>query len=414
MRPVWGAYTFADSGTTGTTKTLNAEGNMAVVEDAAGSAVERLRAPVRQARHAPGFVYNSPEHLAREKENIFMRDWLFVAREQELETPGDYMTLRVLGEPALLTRDKDGNLNAFANVCLHRGVEVATGAGHLDEFMCPYHGWLYGLDGRLIGAPYMKEAEGFDPAQCRLRSLGVETWRGYVFITFNDDPPPFDEFIAPLVEDVGYLHAEEVRIGNKIELEFPCNWKFAVENLMDFYHVGVLHSGSFGQFFDWKEEGVKLNERGGVYIKYDSASPTPEGKTLFRMLPWLEAAGETARFGCMAYLAPNFHVFGRCDVVRPIQIWPEGPDSSRAVIYHLFPPDWCEAPDFVEKCKVYRDYQIQVLEEDRSMLESMQAAMGAKAYLPGSMSHLEGPIHNTINYHVRRALDNGTNRKDLP
>ena len=300
---------------------------MAMLEEIsnAGDAIERLKAPVRQAQHAPGFIYNSPEHLAREKENIFMQDWLFVAREQEVENPGDYMTFRILGEPALITRDVDGNLNAFANVCLHRGVEVASGAGNLKEFMCPYHGWLYDLTGKLMGAPYMKEAEGFDPSNCNLKRLGIETWRGYVFITFNDDPPAFADFIAPLVDDVAYLHAEDVRIGNKIEMEFPCNWKFAVENLMDFYHVGVLHSDSFGQFFDWREDGVKLNERGGVYIKYTSASPTPEGKTPFRMLPWLEAAGETERFGCMAYLAPNMHVFGRCDVVRPIQLWPNGP-----------------------------------------------------------------------------------------
>ena len=381
---------------------------MAVVESMSNSesAIERLRAPVRQAQHAPGYIYNSPDHLAREKENIFMQDWLFVALEQELANPGDYMTFRILGEPALVTRDASGELNAFANVCLHRGVEVATGAGNLEEFMCPYHGWLYDLTGKLVGAPYMKEAEGFDPANCQLKRLGIETWRDYIFITFNDDPPAFDDFIAPLVKDVDYIHDDNLCIGNKIELEFPCNWKFAVENLMDFYHVGVLHGATFGQFFDWQEEGVKINERGGVYIKYTSASPTPEGKTHFRMLPWLEAAGETERFGCMAYLAPNMHVFGRCDVVRPIQIWPNGVDSTRAVIYHLFPNDWSAEPDFAEKCKIYRDYQIEVLEEDRSMLMSMQAAMGAREYSPGPMSHLEGPIHNTINYHVERALRN--------
>ena len=155
-------------------------------------------------------------------------------------------------------------------------------------------------------------------------------------------------------------------------------------------------------------QNIKITERGGVYIKYTSASPTPEGKTLFRMLPWLEAAGENERFGCMAYLAPNMHVFGRCDVVRPIQIWPQDPNTCRAVIYHLFPSAWCEEPDFAAKCKVYRDYQIQVLEEDQSMLTSLQAAMGSKEYTPGPMSHLEGPIHNTINYHVERALGDST------
>ena len=82
---------------------------MAMLEEVSnfGDAIERLKAPVRQAQHAPGFIYNSPDHLMREKENIFMQDWLFVALEQEVENPGDYMTFRILGEPALITRDAD-------------------------------------------------------------------------------------------------------------------------------------------------------------------------------------------------------------------------------------------------------------------------------------------------------------------
>jgi len=97
-----------------------------------------------------------------------MRDWLALGRVDEIENPGDYMTFRVLDEPVIICRDNDGNINAFANVCAHRGVEVANGAGNLQEFSCLYHGWLYDLEGKLIGAPYMKEAEGFDPANCRL------------------------------------------------------------------------------------------------------------------------------------------------------------------------------------------------------------------------------------------------------
>ena len=81
------------------------------------------------------------------------------------------MTFRILDEPIVITRNEAGELGAFANVCRHRGVEVASGQGNTNEFSCPYHGWLYDLDGRLVGAPYMKEAAGFDPKSCRLDSL---------------------------------------------------------------------------------------------------------------------------------------------------------------------------------------------------------------------------------------------------
>ena len=101
-----------------------------------------------------------------------MKDWLCVGRMEEIENPGDYIALRLLDEPIILARDNDGNVGAFANVCRHRGVEVASGSGNTQEFSCPYHGWLYDLQGNLVGAPYMKEAEGFDPTSCQLTPLG--------------------------------------------------------------------------------------------------------------------------------------------------------------------------------------------------------------------------------------------------
>ena len=99
--------------------------------------LERTREPLDRARHAPGYVYTSPEILRLESERLFARDWLFVGRAEEFEKPGDYRAFRLLDEPVVLARDKEGRLHAFANVCVHRGVEVASGAGNTDSFSCP-------------------------------------------------------------------------------------------------------------------------------------------------------------------------------------------------------------------------------------------------------------------------------------
>src|SRR5262249_12042695 len=101
--------------------------------------LEETRRPVNSARHVPGFVYTSPEIFALKKEKIFLKDWLCVGRTEEIENPGDYLTLHVLDEPVLLTRGADGTVNAFSNICLHRGVEVATGTGNRRTFTCPFH-----------------------------------------------------------------------------------------------------------------------------------------------------------------------------------------------------------------------------------------------------------------------------------
>ena len=104
------------------------------------------RGDLRKALHLPGYIYHSEEIFELEKEKIFMKEWLAMARIEEFEKAGDYRTFRVMGEPVIICRDKAGVLNAFANVCAHRGVEVASGEGNLEEFSCPYHGPHRGVE----------------------------------------------------------------------------------------------------------------------------------------------------------------------------------------------------------------------------------------------------------------------------
>ena len=110
------------------------------------------RAPLAQATHLPAYYYTSPEILELEKEKLFFKDWLIVGRVEEWPNPGDYRAMEIVGEPIVITRNKDGELKAFANVCRHRGVAVAIGQGNTKEFLCPYHAWVYDLDGGLVSA----------------------------------------------------------------------------------------------------------------------------------------------------------------------------------------------------------------------------------------------------------------------
>jgi uncharacterized membrane protein len=119
-------------------------------------------------------------------------------------------------------------------------------------------------------------------------------------------------------------------------------------------------------------------------------------------MPWL--ADRPVSFACTGFLAPNCTLFGRIDCVRVMVAWPEGPGRSRTVIYHLFPEAFFDRPGFAETLAVYRDYQIQVLEEDRSMIESMQLAMTSPAYRPSRMSTLEKPLHHYLNGYLDRVL----------
>jgi Rieske 2Fe-2S family protein len=370
--------------------------------------LQRTRARLEQARHAPGYVYTSPEVLRLENERLFARDWLFVGRAEEFEKAGDYRAFRVLDEPVVIARDTQGRLNAFSNVCVHRGVEVAYGEGNADSFSCPYHAWLYDLSGKLVTAPLMKATETFDPSACRLHPIRLAQWAGNLFVCFDAATPPFDDYAAEFMAAFTFARTEECRLSAKLTLEFDCNWKFIVENLMDVYHVRTLHYNTFGQYTHVDASNFTLMKNGGMSLRYVSAPAAPGGKSLFGKMPWL--AGEPDNVAALGYLCPNFQIFVRMDQVRLFTTWPLGPDRCQVIHYSLFPRAHFALPDFAEKAGVYREYIAKVLEEDRGMVQSLQRAMSTRTYEPGPMADLEGGIHHTLNNLLQRALGDGDGR----
>ena len=365
-----------------------------------GEGLDETRVPVTEALHLPGYVYTSPEIFRLEKDKIFMKDWLCVGRVEEIEQPGDYMTLRIMGEPILLTRDENGRINAFANMCRHRGAEVATGQGNAKEFSCPYHGWTYDLCGKLTGAPYMQETARFDAANCRLVPICFDVWRGWIFVTFDADAEALDDFVFDMEKDFGFLRTEHSRLAYKTAIEIECNWKLVVENLNNIYHSEVLHKKSFGASINTDKVGVAIKSKGGNCSFYDAAPHNPSGEVMFGKMPWLEDKPDS--FACNGFLAPNLQMFARVDEVHPVVQWPISPTRTRVILYQLFPNEAFAKPAFGSKSELYRDYMIAIVEEDRTMIESLQNAMSTTLFRPGPMSYLECGIHNLITYYLDR------------
>ena len=372
---------------------------------ALGHGLDPTRQPVSKARHLPGYVYTSPEVYALEKEKIFMKDWLCVARAEEIENPGDFMTHDIMGDPIVIARDEDGKLNAFSNLCRHRGVEVAQGCGNTKEFSCPYHGWLYDLKGRLTGAPYMKETEGFDPKTCRLKPLLIDVWAGWVFVNFDLAAKPLAEFVAPFEKAFGFIKMEDLRVAERLVYDLECNWKFVAENLVDVYHAGTVHGATFGAHIDMEDIARNALDANGSYaIFYDAKPHTLSGKPLFVKIPAIEHLPES--FSGNGFLAPNMHMFTRIENLRPCVHWPLSLTRTRLIYYNLFPKEFFDRPDFEDGVKAYREFYTQVVEEDSEMIESLQRAMSAKRFEPGPMSRLEVGVHGVINYNLSRIFSN--------
>lgn len=197
------------------------------------------------AGQKPGYAldqrfYTDPEIFALEIDRIIMSDWILAGHQSELPAPGDFKVLHVAGESAIVVRGSEGNLSAFANVCRHRGSLVCLEhTGTVKKFTCPYHGWMYDIDGNLIAARNMPA--DFDKAAHGLNKVSVETIDGLMMVCFSGDPPSLEAARSDMAEPAAMFGIENTKVAAYKEYAIPANWKLAVENYMECYHCANAH-----------------------------------------------------------------------------------------------------------------------------------------------------------------------------
>ena len=201
-----------------------------------------VRRPVREAESLPPACYTEAAFHAREVANVFRRAWNFIAHEDEIAAPGDYVCRELAGVALILVRGRDGVVRAFANTCRHRGSRLVAGRGRARAFTCPYHGWTYALDGRLTGAPQMEHAANFRKADYGLHPVRLERWGRFLFVSFDGAAPGLAEQLGELVPLLAPYNFEDLVLVRRREFEIGCNWKGYCENLMEPYHTPVVHA----------------------------------------------------------------------------------------------------------------------------------------------------------------------------
>ena len=375
-------------------------------------AIKQTRTNLDEARHLPGYFYTSEEIFRHEIDTIFMREWLCVGRLEEFENVGDYHAMRIAGEPLVVVRGADQQLRAFRNLCQHRGVEVAVGQGNSKRFTCRYHAWTYGTDGYLTGAPHNENVSNFDFKACRLPPIQVDHWGGYVFVNFDPNARSLGDCLDEdgVRDFAGFLQPENTRTSDKFEFEVPCNWKFVPENLMDMYHVGVIHKASFGAHFPVEDFRFNLTGRGYNAV-YEALTMAPEGTTVFDSMPWLKGkVGD--KFGCTTWIRPTMNIFGRHDMIQPWVATPISVDRTHVTIYTQLPAEYFDSPGFAEKNKIIADFIRYVATEDEEMLESLQTGVRSNGFTPGPTVKLERAIHHLLNYYLDRLIDNDDSARE--
>jgi len=202
-----------------------------------------IDADISRAWSLPSSLYTDAEILQEENERIFARTWQIVGRGEQVAKPGDYITTEIAGEPLLIARGTDSKLRAFYNVCRHRAGPAAEGCGSRKVFRCAYHGWTYGLDGKLLNAPEFEGVRDFSFQEFGLRPIQVEEWESWVFINLDAKAAPLLESIRELPGQTKRFGMEKMRFYERRDYMVQCNWKAYVDNYLEGYHLPSVHPG---------------------------------------------------------------------------------------------------------------------------------------------------------------------------
>ncbi|MER5466304.1 aromatic ring-hydroxylating dioxygenase subunit alpha [Streptomyces sp. NPDC002668] len=367
------------------------------------AAVARL--PLARATALPPEAYWSPELYELEVERIFRREWMCVAREEQIPEAGDWLAVDLVGEALVITRDEQGRLNALSRVCRHRSMDLLNDAesrcGTTKRLMCPYHLWTYRLDGRLAGAPLMHEAEGFDKKDVSLPRFPIETWHGFVFVNLDPQAEPLaprmgavEAALAPL--DLGtWRQAASLPWGQQ-----PVNWKIAVENGSEAYHHMGTHRETLQPLWptstivpdgahedDWFSYPMVISKEAAAGVGPDGQPIMP---TLF---PVPEGATRLQRSSSLVTgVFPMFFFSASPDMATWFDWRPTGPESHELDVHILVPPEAFELADFQDRVELLTGVLNAVQAEDAHANKGVMRGLRSAQATRGRLSHLERPL----------------------
>ncbi len=358
--------------------------------------IARVRAPFRQATLLPARAYHDEAVYAWEQEEIFLRDWIAVGRAEEVPEPGSFLLRDVNGENVLIVRGRDDVVRAFYNVCRHRGTAVEEReCGKAVRFQCPYHAWIYDLDGRLVRAKHTEDLEDFSYETFGLTPIRCETWGGFVFLTFADEAltPPLREYLGDWFghhEGFG-RDLSTLRRAARMTYDVSANWKIVAENYSECYHCPGVHPllnrlTPYDLGEDFPAEGPW---KGGWMVFADGCETMSiSGRRDGRPLLYARDGVEERRI-YYYILWPNLIVSVHPDYVLTHQTWPDGPNRS---IVHC---DLYVEADKVESVDISGAAEFWDItnREDYHVVEMQQQGTRSRSWSAGRYSNQEASVH---------------------
>ncbi len=362
--------------------------------------IEDVLKPIDVARGLPNEFYISQERFEEEKQSVFFSNWSAIGFAKDIPEHGDAMPIEFLGVPLVAVRDKHGSVNVFQNACRHRGMPLVQEKGRLrGTLRCPYHSWCYGLDGRLVttphvGGPGQNTHPGIRREELGLLKVRSHIWRDIIFVNISGDAPEFKEYAADVIErwkefEQPLVHGGE---GSSFKLEVKTNWKLAIENYCESYHLPWVHPGlnSYSRLEDHYniEEDGKFSGQGTmVYrqINGEAGESFPNFEGLSQK--WDEGAEYLAFY-------PNVLLGVHRDHAFAIILEPKAVDETVEHVEIYYTDEGANAPELDALRSANAMLWKGVFIEDIFVVEGMQKGRHAPMFDGGKFSPvMDGPTH---------------------
>ncbi|HXV15124.1 MAG TPA: aromatic ring-hydroxylating dioxygenase subunit alpha [Candidatus Krumholzibacteria bacterium] len=350
--------------------------------------------PLEAAWLPPKSWYADSRFFDLECETVFKNNWLIAARSDQFKKAGDFVAGSVAGEPYVVVRGEDGALRAFFNVCRHHAAVVAVGAGCSESLVCPYHGWTYGLDGRLLRAPELGAVKDFDREKFGLVPMKVGEWCGLVFVSMSKEPRPLSNDLTEVARRLQEMNVHQLQFVARRKYTLACNWKVYVDNYLDGgYHVSYLHKGLAGQL-DLDSYKTEIFERYSIQSGAGAGDAGEKGGGDFS-----ERIGDKVLY---AWIYPNLMINRYGPMMDTNWVIPKGNAETDVIFDYYFAPETARDTDFVEKSLAASDV---VQQEDVEICESVQRGLGSSSYDQGRYSvkreHGEHHFHKLLSADFR-------------
>jgi choline monooxygenase len=371
------------------------------MQDELERALARATSPIERARGLPNACYADPAMFEREKALLFSRTWTSIGAGRDVVRPGDARPVDFLGIPLVMLRDAAGEIRVFHNVCSHRGMILVSEPTRCRSVIrCPYHSWCYNLDGSLkatphVGGPGHNAHVAIERDKLGLRPVRSAVWMDQVFVDLSGQAPAFPDHIAPLAtrwRDFAERPLFPAGGHCSFALDVACNWKLAVENYCESYHLPWIHPGL--NSYSRLEDHYTITEADsfsgqGTRVYNPMLGEGGRRFPLFEGLPelWNQAAEYIA-------LYPNVLFGVHKDHVYSIRLEPVAADRTIEHVEIYLSSEGALGDAYLELRQSFGAQWREIFEEDVFVVEGMQKGRTSPAFEGGVFSPaMEGATH---------------------